>query len=194
MKGNIMKLFQKTAYVALATTSLMAACSETDTLDLSNEKEKAELVDSADGAEEKNNKDAEKQDQEKWEHLNDGILVRYEDTILNNISSQEDENLSNVKVEIEVKNIRSDGKFEDLSEVKYVIRNKEADQEFAGKAVPVSREEFENLSPNSTIAYNVVFNIDNTENLNEYRLYIDSNLDSSSSISWQLKDSIHADS
>ncbi|MCF6796725.1 hypothetical protein L1M59_11390 [Bacillus sp. ET1] len=189
-----MKLFQKTAYVALATTSLMTACSETDTLDLSNGQEKAKLVDSTDGVEEKSNKDVEKQDQEKWENLNNGILVRYEDTTLNDISSQEDENLSNVKVEIEVKNIRSDGQFEDLSEVKYVIRNKEAGQEFVGKAVPVSREEFENLSPNSTIAYNVVFKIDNTKNLNKYCLYINSNLDSSSSISWQLKDPIHADS
>ncbi|WP_142340398.1 hypothetical protein [Priestia megaterium] len=182
-----MKLFQKTAYIALATTSLMAACSETNAVDLSKTPEKAKLVDRNDEIEKKSTKDVENPEQEEWKHLNKGMLARYEGTTLVDTSSGEDENLSTLKVELEVKNIRSDGNSEDLSEVKYVIKNTETDKDFTGKAVPVSREEFENLSPNSTIAYNVIFKIDNIKNLNKCYLYIDSSFDSSSSIFWKLK-------
>ncbi|WP_461673159.1 hypothetical protein [Priestia megaterium] len=183
-----MKLFQKTAYIALVTTSLMAACSETSAVNSSNKPEKTKLTDRSDEIEEKSTKGIENQEQEEWKHLNKGMLARYEGTTLIDSSSEEDENLSTIKVELEVKNIRNDGKSEDLSEVKYSIKNKETDEDFTGKAVPVSREEFENLSPNATIAYNVIFKIDNIKNLNKCYLYINSSFDSSSGISWQLKD------
>ncbi|OVE34462.1 hypothetical protein CCZ20_26325 [Priestia aryabhattai] len=190
-----MKLFLKTVSTALITISLMTACSEANTEHSPSKEEKVKMVDMATIAKDSNNKINEKQENENWQLLKNGILTYnqtskggyYSATVESAKYSKSNQDSGVITAKIQVENVRDDGKEDNLSEIRYYIKNKETDEKSIGKAIPESLEDFENLPSHSKITYDVIFEIKDVANLNSFYLYIDSNLDPFSGVKWKLE-------
>ncbi|MCR8927417.1 hypothetical protein NLI92_002801 [Priestia megaterium] len=189
-----MKAFTKTTYISMTIATMMTACG-TDTTDNSaNKAEKVQIINATHGEEIRKAKILEQENNKDRKRLEEGILV-YGQGIKGDFSTksiqeatykESNKNFGIVTAKIEVKNIRKDKKPYDLSEFKYFVRDSKTGDTFKGEAIPSSLEKFENLPSNTTIKYDIAFKVKKKDNLNNNYLYIDSDIEPSSRISWHL--------
>ncbi|MET1122598.1 hypothetical protein ABWU59_27085 [Priestia megaterium] len=189
-----MKVFTKTTCISMTIATMMTACGTDTTVNSAKKAEKVQIINATNGAEIRNEKILKQERNKDRRRLGEGILV-YGQGIKGDYSTksiqeatykESNKNFGIVTAKIQVKNIRKDKKSYDLSEFKYFVRDSKTGDTFKGEATPSSLEEFENLPSNTTINYNIVFKVKKKDNLNDNYLYIDSDIEPSSGISWHL--------
>ncbi|MEK4721262.1 hypothetical protein NST66_27560 [Priestia sp. FSL W8-0524] len=186
----------KTAFTAVLTTGLITACSAADTGETSSSKvEKVKMADMQKVTKEENEKIIEQQENEDWQNLREGVLTYrqhskggyYNATVESAIYKENKQGSPSITAKVQIENVREDGKNDDLSEIKYYIKNKKTGEKFTGVAMPLNHEAFKELAPNSTVTYDVLFEISDKKELNSYYLYMVSKLDPFSDIHWKLE-------
>lgn len=186
----------KTAFTAVLATGLITACSAANTGETSSSKvEKVKMADMQKVTKEENEKNIEQQENEDWQSLREGVLTYrqhskggyYNATVESAIYKENKQGSPSITAKVQIENVREDGKNDDLSEIKYYIKNKKTGEKFNGVAMPLNHEAFKELAPNSTVTYDVLFEISDKKELNSYYLYMDSKLDPFSDIHWKLE-------
>ncbi|MFU1996369.1 hypothetical protein ACM6RA_26620 [Priestia megaterium] len=174
--------------------TMMTACSTDTTVNSAKKAEEVQIINATNGAEIRNEKILKQERHKDRRRLGEGILV-YGQGIKGDYSTksiqeatykESNKNFGIVTAMIQVKNIRKDKKPYNLSEFKYFVRDSKTGDTFKGEAIPSNLEEFEKLPSNTTINYNIVFKVKKKDNLNDNYLYIDSDIEPSSEISWHL--------
>jgi hypothetical protein len=156
--------------------------------------EKVKMADMQKITKEENEKIIEQQENEQWQSLEEGVLTYrqhtkggyYNATVESATYKENNQSSPSIVAEIQIENVREDGKNDDLSEIRYYIKNKKTGENFTGVAVPSNKETFKQLAPISTITYDVLFEISDKKELNSYYLYMDSKLDPFGDVHWKL--------
>ncbi len=189
-----MKAFTKTTCISMTIATIMTACGTDNTVNSAKKAEKVQIINAIDGEQNRSEKILKQERHKAKRLLEEGILI-YGQGIKGNYSirsiqeatyKESNKNFGIVTAEIKVKNIRKDKKPYNLSEFKYFVRDSKTGDTFKGEAIPSRLEEFENLPSNATIKYDIVFKVKKKDNLNDNYLYIDSDIEPSSRISWHL--------
>ncbi|YCA45102.1 hypothetical protein M1E11_07940 [Bacillus sp. JZ8] len=179
-----MKSFLKVTCTAFILTSLMTACSEA--------KETAKVEPSKEV--ESTLSPEEQQQQLEIEKLEKGILFYGESvkggdygiSVLDGSYGKTNEDSGTIKAQVEVKNVHDNGTGVTLLPLEFWVENEKTNQKVIGKALPDDAQKFTNLPQGQSIVFDVSFLIKDTEELENFYLYIDSKNDPFANAHWKL--------
>jgi hypothetical protein len=179
-----MNSFLKVTCTAFILTSLMTACSE--------EKETAQVEPSKEV--ESTLSPEEKQQKLEIERVEKGILFYgegakggdYGVSVLDGTYEKANEGSGTIKAQVEVKNVHDDGTAVTLFPLEFWVKNEKTNQKVIGKALPNDAQKFANLPQGQSIVFDVSFSIKDTEELENFYLYIDSKNDPFANAHWKL--------
>lgn len=189
-----MKVFAKTTCIFITAAAFVTAYGTETSVYPSDKGKRVQIINASNGQEIRNQKNLKEESYKDRKWVEEGSLVygqgiKGSHSIRSIKSAKYKESKKNygvVTARVQVKNISADKKSYNLAEFKYFVRDAKTGDTFKGEVVPSRQEEFKNLSYGETINYDIVFKVKKKDNLNDNYLYIDSDIEPSSRISWHL--------